>query len=207
MTNDQESLGLRSSPAALRNRQPIADVLEGFLPDSGRVLMVAEGSGEHAVYFARRFPHLQWLPTDRDEEALASIAAYRAAEKLDNLAAPTLLDAASGAWPSERVEAILCINMIHISPWSATIGLMEGASRNLAGGGHLYLYGPFLRDGVATAPSNLAFDESLKMRNPDWGIRRLDDVVTLAKAKGLTLEDVVEMPANNLSVVFQRNNT
>ncbi|MEO0500901.1 MAG: DUF938 domain-containing protein, partial [Pseudomonadota bacterium] len=133
---------LRSSPAALRNREPIADVLTDILPARGRVLMIAEGSGEHAVHFAERFPQLSWLPTDTDPEALATIAARQEAATSSNLEAPRELNAAAAGWPVETAAAIVCINMIHISPWSATSGLMRGAGRLLAPGSPLILYGP-----------------------------------------------------------------
>lgn len=198
-------MSARSSPAALRNREPIADTLAPFLPDSGRVLMIAEGSGEHAVHFAARFSSLTWLPSDPDPQARGSIEAHRTDAGLANLEAAIDLDAAAQDWPIRgSFEAITCINMIHISPWASTEGLLRGASKSLADGGVLYLYGPYRRGGVPLAPSNAAFDESLKSRNADWGLRELDDVVALANRYGLALRLVEEMPANNLSVIFRR---
>ncbi len=197
-------MSARSSPAALRNRGVIADVLADILPAGGLVLMIAEGSGEHAVHFAERFPALDWQPTDPDPEALASIAHYRAAATLPNLRPPLRLDASAAGWPVRKADAVLCINMVHISPWSATEGLMRGAAAVLPSGGSLFLYGPYLQSDVETAASNLAFDESLRARNPAWGLRRLDDVTALAKRNGLTLEKVTAMPANNLSLAFRR---
>lgn len=194
----------RSAPHVARNAEPITDVLRGLLPDSGLVLEVASGSGEHALHFARAFPHLLWQPTDADPVALRSIDAWRSADGLPNLLAPVPLDAGADSWPVERADAILCINMVHISPWRATLGLMRGAARTLPEGGLLYLYGAYRRDGVPTAPSNEAFDASLRARDPEWGLRKLEDVVAGAAANGLRLETVVEMPANNLSVVFRR---
>lgn len=195
----------RSSPAALRNREPIAKTLAEYLPTHGRVLMIAEGSGEHAVYFAHRFPGLHWLPTDPSAEARASIEAHRNAANPPNLGAPQELDAASDDWPiTGEVAAITCINMVHISPWAATEGLMRGAARTLADGGVLYLYGPYRRSGLPLAPSNAAFHENLRSRNPDWGLRALEDVAQLADRYGLALQLVRDMPANNLSVVFRR---
>lgn len=194
----------RSAPHVARNAEPITDVLRGLLPDSGLVLEVASGSGEHALHFARAFPHLLWQPTDADPVALRSIDAWRSADGLPNLLAPVPLDAGADSWPVERADAILCINMVHISPWRATLGLMRGAARTLPEGGLLYLYGAYRRDGVPTAPSNEAFDASLRARDPEWGLRKLEDVVAEAAANGLRLETVVEMPANNLSVVFRR---
>ncbi len=193
------------APATQRNREPIAEVLREVLPERGTVLEVASGSGEHALHFAREFPHLLWQPTDADPLALRSVDAWRAAEGLPNLLAPVHLDAASEDWPLARADAILCINMVHISPWAATEGVMRGAGRVLKRGGPLYLYGAYRQRGVPFAPSNEAFDRSLKARNQEWGVRNLEDVVAEAGRRGLTLERVVPMPANNLSVVFRRS--
>lgn len=195
----------RHAPATERNRGPIAAVLREVLPEHGVVLEVASGSGEHAVYFAGRFPSLIWQPSDPDREALRSIAAWSAEARSTNLREPLLLDAAADAWPVERADALLCVNMVHISPWAATQGLMRGAARVLGAGAPLILYGPYRRRGVPTAPSNEAFDASLKARNPEWGLRDLEDVAAEAERAGFTLERVVEMPANNLTVVFRRN--
>ena len=193
----------RSSPAAQRNRQPILDVLREVLPPSGLVLEVASGTGEHAAYFAAAFPKLVWQPTDPDPAALGSIEAWRAEARLANLLAPLALDAQAREWPIDAADAILCINMVHISPWSATEGLMRGAGRLLPRGAPLVLYGPYRRAGVPTAPSNEAFDESLRSRNLEWGLRDLADVEAEAEARGLALERVYEMPANNLTIVFR----
>ena len=195
----------RVSPSTARNREPILQVLRSHLPDVGLVLEIAAGAGEHAVYNAAALPHLQWLPTDPDDDALASIAAWREHAGLPNLAPPLRLDASKPqAWPVERADAVVNINMIHISPWSATQGLMEGAGRVLPLGGVLYLYGPYIERDVETAASNLEFDASLKRRNPGWGIRSLDEVTALAAAQGLALEKRIAMPANNLSLVFRK---
>lgn len=194
----------RHAPATARNRDPILEVLRGVLPDRGLVLEIASGSGEHAVHFARALPGLAFQPSDPDPDALASIAAWGAESGLPNLRPPLLLDAAATAWPAEAADAILCINMIHISPWRATEGLMAGAARLLAPGAPLILYGPYRRDGVPTAPSNEAFDASLRERDPAWGLRQLEDVAVLAESAGFGPPGVVEMPANNLSVVFRR---
>ena len=164
---------------------------------------MASGSGEHIIHFAAALPALDWQPSDPDMAALASIAAWRAEADLSNLHEPIRLDAA-GDWPVDRADAILCINMVHISPWNATLGLMQGAGRVLPPGGPLYLYGPYMRDDVETAPSNLAFDASLKARDQRWGLRRVEDVVTAAQAQGLRLDRMVDMPANNLSLIFRR---
>lgn len=191
------------APATLRNRDAILAVLRDALPSSGLVLEVASGSGEHVAYFAAALPQLEWQPSDPDASALASIEAWRAEAKLPNLRPPMMLDAGA-PWLVNKAEAILCINMTHISPWAATLGLMQGAGKALPAGGLLYLYGPFIRDEVATAPSNLAFDASLKARNPQWGLRTIKEVAAAAEAKGLTLDRLIEMPANNLSLLFRK---
>ncbi|HTK34184.1 MAG TPA: DUF938 domain-containing protein [Caulobacteraceae bacterium] len=197
--------GARSTPAAARNSEPILQVLKRCLPPSGLVLEIASGAGEHAAGFAQALPHLMWRPTDRDEETLASIAAWREAAGAPNLLEPLVLDAADpDNWPVAAADAVVAINMIHISPWSSAEGLMAGAARVLSAGGVLYLYGPFREPEVETAPSNEAFDASLKARNPDWGLRRLDEIKALAAAHGLALVERVAMPANNLSVVFRK---
>ncbi|HEU0097428.1 MAG TPA: DUF938 domain-containing protein [Allosphingosinicella sp.] len=194
----------RQAPAATRNRDPIAAVLREVLPAAGILLEVASGSGEHAVWFAVLFPKLGWLPSDPDPEAMASIRAWREEAGPPNLLEPVRLDASAEPWPLARADAILCVNMVHISPWAATVGLMRGAGRLLPPGGPLVLYGPYRRAGVATAPSNEAFDESLRARNPEWGLRTLEAVQAQAAANRLRLERVVEMPANNLTVVFRK---
>lgn len=195
--------GARSSPATLRNREPLLAVLRGWLPAEARVLEIASGAGEHAVFFAGAMPGVTWRPTDPDPEARASIAAWRTATALANLAAPIALDAADPAlWLSDPIDAIVCINMIHIAPWTAAQGLMAGAGRLLGAGGLLILYGPYLEADTPTAPSNLAFDESLKARDPAWGLRRLEDVAALAARHGLVLAERIAMPANNLSLRF-----
>lgn len=193
----------RSAPATQRNRDFIAAVLRDVLPDRGTVLEIAGGTGEHAVHFAHRFPQLLWQPTDPDPSALASIRAWRGEFEGDNLLEPFRLDAAGELWPVARADAILCINMVHISPWAATEGLMRGAGRLLADGGPLILYGPYRRAGVPTAPSNLAFDESLKARNAEWGVRDLEAVEAEAARHGLARDRIVEMPANNLIIVLR----
>jgi hypothetical protein len=193
----------RHAPATVRNRDAIAAILRDELPASGLVLEVASGSGEHAVHFAQSFPGLDWQPTDPDPAALASIAAWRDEASLSNLLPPLQLDAARD-WPVARADAILCINMVHISPWEATLGLLKGAGAVLPTGGLLYLYGPYLRDGVETAPSNLAFDASLKTRDPRWGIRAVEAVTKAAATEGLSLDRLIDMPANNLSLILRR---
>ena len=194
-----------SSPAAGRNRDPILHALRGRLRDGARVLEVASGSGEHAVWFAARLPGVTWRPTDREAEALASITARREAEGPPNLLAPVRLDASDAAsWPEEAFDAVVCINMVHIAPWAAAEGLMGGAAAVLRSGGLLYLYGPYKVGGAHTAPSNAAFDESLRARDPAWGVRDLEAVAALAEANGLAFVERVAMPANNLSLWFER---
>ena len=195
----------RHAPATLRNRDAIADILADTLPEHGLVLEIASGSGEHICHFAARFPHLRWLPSDPDPAAIGSIAAWVNEAGLSNLAPPMQIDAATPLdWPLGQADAILCINMVHISHWSATLGLLEGAARLLDEGAPLYLYGPYLQRGVETAPSNVAFDVSLRARDPAWGLRWLHDVQDAAEREGFTLERVIDMPANNLSLIFRR---
>ena len=197
--------GALCSPSTARNREPILAVLKNHLPASGLVLEIAAGAGEHAVHNAAALPHLHWQPTDPSPEARASIAAWREQAGLPNLLPPLALDAADPeSWPVERADAIVNINMIHISPWGATQGLMTGAGRLLPSGGVLFLYGPYIEAGVETAPSNLAFDLDLKRRNPAWGLRHLDAVAALAALHGLELSERIGMPANNLSVIFRK---
>ena len=193
------------APATLRNREPIAAVLAQELPASGTVLEIAAGTGEHAVFFAESFPALAWQPTDPSPEALASIAAYREDYPGTNLAAPLLLDAAvPESWPVSDAAATLCVNMIHISPWEATLGLFRGAARILgSSGGPLILYGPYTEPGVETAPSNLDFDQSLKARNPAWGLRDLAEVDRVAGEAGFARTARHAMPANNLMLVYR----
>jgi SAM-dependent methyltransferase len=195
----------RTAPAAMRNRDPILDVLRESLPKEGLVLEIASGTGEHVVHFARALPALDWQPSDPSEEARRSIAAWIAAAGLANVREPIELDAAGDLWPIPSADAILCINMVHISPWEATAGLMRGAGRLMAAGGLLYLYGPFQRGGRHTAPSNAAFDADLRRRDPDWGVRDVEHVAGEAEANGFVLERIVGMPANNLSLLLRRN--
>jgi len=203
MTSHPSAAAL-TSPAALRNRGPILDVLRRVMPARGTVLEIASGSGEHAVHFAAGLPHLSWQPTDLDPDALASIAAHRDAAGAPNLLPPIELDAVAPFWPVAHADAIVSINMIHIAPWSAAEGLVAGAGRMLAPGAVLFLYGPFKEDGRHTAPSNAAFDASLRTSNKEWGVRDLAEVAALAGRHGLDFAERVAMPANNLSVVFRR---
>jgi len=199
--------GRLHAPAAQRNRAPIAAVLADWLPASGTVLELASGTGEHGLHFAACFPGLVWQPSDPDAQHRRSIEAYRLAEGGANLRPPLDIDVTAPVWPlqdlpGDRVDALVCCNMIHIAPWAAAEGLFAGAGRHLKAGGGLFLYGPFRRPGVPTASSNEAFDASLKSRNPAWGLRDLEAVTALAAAVGLAAPQVVEMPANNLSLWF-----
>ena len=192
------------APATLRNREPILDILRKILPATGLVLEIASGSGEHVSHFAAALPALTFQPSDPDQDALISTTAWIGQSGLVNIRPPVQLDAAAAEWPVRSADAIICINMIHISPWAATRGLMTQAGKLLPEGAPLYLYGPYRRPGRALEPSNLAFDESLRARNPEWGLRELDDVAALAAEAGLGAPEVIEMPANNLSVIFRR---
>ncbi|PPD43263.1 MAG: SAM-dependent methyltransferase [Methylocystis sp.] len=192
------------SAAAARNRGPILDVLRNVLPPKGRVLEIASGSGEHAIHFAAHLPALTFAPSDPNAHARESVAAWIAAAGLTNVAAPLALDAAATPWPIDRADALLCINMIHISPWAATQGLFANAGAILPTGAPLYLYGPYKRDGAHTAPSNAQFEEWLHAQNPAYGVRDLEAVAELAAGAGFEGPQIVEMPANNLSVTFRR---
>jgi hypothetical protein len=192
------------APAVARNRDAITGVLQGILPAQGTVLEIASGSGEHIVHFAGTFPDLAWQPSDPEPAALASIAAWSAEAGLPNLSPPLQLDACAAKWPLVRADAILCINMIHIAPWAATLGLMTGTGRLLPPGGLLYLYGPFREEGVPLAPSNADFDASLKSRDPEWGLRWVHEAAAIAATHGLILRERIAMPANNLSLIFYR---
>lgn len=192
------------APATARNREPILAVLRAVLPARGRVLEVASGSGEHAVFFAAALPGLTWQPTDPDHAALASVAAHAADADLPNLAAPCRLDVHDDTWPIDQADAIVCINMIHISPWSATEALMRGAGRLLAAGAPLVTYGPYRFGGAFTAESNAAFDASLRARDPAWGVRDVDDIAAAAAPHGLRHEATHPLPSNNHALVFVR---
>jgi len=194
----------RSAPAALRNREPIAQVLGEWLPASGLVLEVASGTGEHAAFFAQRFPDLEWQPSDIHPDALQSIRAWREWVRLPNFREPILIDSAADDWPAERADAVLNINMAHISPWAASLGLIRGASRLLRPDAPLILYGPWLKDDIPTAPSNLAFDADLRARDPQWGLRRVEDFASEAARKGFAFAEWRPMPANNLMLLFRR---
>ncbi|KVX92797.1 SAM-dependent methyltransferase [Burkholderia ubonensis] len=202
-TPDDPSMRL-SAPAAERNRGPILDVLRRVLPACGDVLEIASGTGQHVVHFAAGLPGLHWRPSDPDAQARRSIAAWIAQAGLSNVDAPLAFDVRDASWPFAALDAIVCINMIHIAPWACAEALFAGASRVLRPGGVLVLYGPYRREGRHTAPSNAAFDAQLRSRDPSWGVRDLETVVALGLDRGLDCIEVVEMPANNLSVVFRR---
>jgi hypothetical protein len=208
------------APATQRNREPILEVLQQVLPKQGLILEIASGSGEHAIFFAPQLAPCYWLPSDRDSTSLDSIRAWQQQHPAANLLAPISLEVSQPDWSGvvqHRLKqhplidvpmmAIVNINMIHISPWSATLGLMAGAEAVLPVGGVLYLYGPYKKDGVHTAPSNEAFDEMLRSQNPDWGVRNLEDVIEVAANHQLHWRNTIAMPANNFSVVFERGNT
>jgi cyclopropane fatty-acyl-phospholipid synthase-like methyltransferase len=196
--------GLLESPAAERNKEPILDAMRSRLPSTGVALEIASGTGQHVVHFARALPALTWQPTDADDQLRTAAAERIRAAGLSNVRAPLRLDVLAPEWPLVAVDAIVCINMIHIAPWSASKALLAGASRLLQRGAPLFLYGPYKRGGRHTAASNEAFDESLRARNPEWGVRDLDDVERCAEEHGFALAEVTTMPANNLIVVFER---
>lgn len=194
----------RHSPAAERNAAGILEVLQRVLPNSGTVLEIASGGGQHAIYFAEALANLQWQPTDLDRESMSSIAIRLKESSANNILPPLVLDVCTQPWPLESASAMLCVNMIHISPWSCCEALMAGASTVLSSGAPLVLYGPYLVDGEPTAASNTAFDESLRARNPEWGIRNLEVVKQCAAAAGLDLVERIDMAANNMCLVFRR---
>jgi hypothetical protein len=201
------------APATERNRQPILDVLTQYLPKEGNILEIASGTGEHALFFAPHFAPRLWIPSDPDPFLRSSIEAWRQDCVSDNLQSPLNIDASMdvesliASIPADffPVMAVVNINMIHISPWSACEGLMVATGKILTTGGILYLYGPFVQDDQPTAPSNLAFDASLRDRNREWGLRSLNQVVNIAEQQGLSLQKIMEMPANNLSVLWTRS--
>jgi len=193
------------SPSAARNRAPILDVLQRVLPARAAVLEIGCGTGEHAVHFAAAMPGLSWAPSDADADARASTSAWIAFSRLSNVSAPRAIDVCVDAWEADGAfDAIVSLNMIHIAPWAASVGLFAGAGRLLGAGGVLFLYGPFMRNGDHTAPSNAAFDSSLKARDPAWGVRDVADLERLGEGAGLVLRETVEMPANNQCLLFAK---
>jgi hypothetical protein len=200
----------RHAPATERNRAPILEVLQHHLPEDGAILEISSGTGQHASFFAPFFAPRQWLPSDVDDDNLTSIAAWRDASPADNLLAPARIDVGASDWwqrpwpVNQMINAIVNINMIHIAPWACCEGLLRGSEKLLTAGGVLYLYGPFKQGGQHTAASNEAFDTHLKNQNPLWGVRNLESVIELAAQHGLEHRATIEMPANNLSVIFIR---
>lgn len=196
--------GALVAPAVARNRDAILGILRRILPERGLILEIASGTGEHAVHCARHLPGVIWQPSDPELSARRSIGAYIGRAGAANVRPPLDLDAAAARWPIDRADAVVAINMIHIAPWAATEGLIAGAQRVLPEGGCLYLYGPFTRADRPLAESNAAFHVDLRMRDPAWGLRALETVAALGRSHGLDLTEIVEMPANNLSVIFRR---
>ena len=193
------------SPSAARNCEPIREVLTRVLPRKGIVLEIGSGTGEHAIYFAKALTNLVWIPSDPDAASRASIEAWIATEDLANVRAPVAIDVRGAVWGVEDdapFDAMISLNMVHIAPWEAALGLLAGAGRLLRPNGVLFFYGPFMLGGTHTAASNAAFDADLKRREPRWGVRDLDDLIAEATPHGLDLCEVVAMPANNLSLVF-----
>ena len=199
----KDSDGLWNIPAADRNKEPILSVLQNVLPTRGLAVEVASGTGQHVIHFAKNLAELTWLPSDPDVEFRKSIETRIRDSTLGNVRTPLNLDVLDNPWPVSEADAVLCINMIHVAPWEATRALIHGAERILSAEGILFMYGPYRRSGAHTAPSNEAFDLRLKEQNPDWGIRDLEDIEKLGERVGLLLETVVEMPANNLSLVLK----
>jgi len=195
---------MQCSPSAERNKDPILAVLAEVLPARGLVLEIASGTGQHVVHFAAALAGLLWQPSELDQASCEAIDERVRDAGLANVRPAIELDARTAPWPVEAADAIVCINMVHISPWSATLGLMAEAARVLGEGGVLFLYGPYRRDGLHTSPGNVQFDAELRARNPEWGIRDTQEVCEAASAAGFALERLVEMPANNLSLVFRK---
>jgi SAM-dependent methyltransferase len=198
----------RSAPAALRNREPILGVLKSVLPELGAVLEVGSGTGEHAAWFAPRLPHLVWQPTEANPDMHANISAWTADSGANNILPPQDLDVQNEIWPpAENLDDLIAVYascVVHIAPWDVTEGLFRGAEKYLPSGGLLILYGPFAIDGEHTAPSNAQFDMSLRSRDPSWGVRDLNDVTLLGESHEFERKAIIEMPANNLSLVFRR---
>jgi SAM-dependent methyltransferase len=194
----------RYSPACERNKDVILDVLREVMPTTGTILEIACGPGQHAVHFASGFPEVKWQPSDIDPTSIASTRAWRDEAQLPNMLDPIMLDATHAEWPIAHANGIVCCNMIHISPWDVTLGLLDGAARILPDDGILYTYGPYKIGGKHTAPSNEAFDQSLRSQNPEWGVRNLDDVALEARRRGLHLVKTAKMPANNFSVIYKK---
>jgi SAM-dependent methyltransferase len=193
------------SPSAERNKEPITELLIRVLPTQGDVLEVGSGTGQHVLRFGQAMLDIRWQPTERDADSLKSIASWLTCATLPNVNAPLHLDVHDEVWPVAEVAAVVCINMVHIAPLSATEGLLRGATNVIVPGGMLFLYGPYRRQGRHVSPSNEAFDKLLKAENPQWGVRNLEDVALLAASKGLELQETHDMPSNNLAVVFRKS--
>lgn len=207
MSEETRINALQHAPAAARNTGPILEVLNAQLPASGRALEIASGAGQHAVAFAQNFPDIAWQPSDPEANARASIAARRQQAGLKNLEPPLDIDVMQERWPDalERpFDALLAINLIHISPWAACAGLLSGAGELLGAGGLMFLYGPYKKDGIHTAASNVRFEAWLQAQNPEYGVRDIGDVAREAGKHGLRLDDAVAMPANNFSLILRK---
>ncbi len=200
----ESSEARQHSPAAERNAGPILAVLRRYLPDRGRIVEIAAGTGQHATRFAAAFPRVDWQPCDIDPKALASIRAWRAEAGTPNLAEPLELDVHWRSWPIAQADGLVCINLLHIAPWTATQGLFDGASHLLPAGAPLLIYGPFRVDGTHVAESNASFDADLQRRDPSWGVRDLEAVAEVARANGFETIETVVMPANNRMLAFRR---
>jgi cyclopropane fatty-acyl-phospholipid synthase-like methyltransferase len=196
----------RYAPSSARNRDPLLQVLKSLLPQTGTILEIASGTGEHACYFAPAFGTAIWQPTDADESAIASIKAHRQADAPANLAPPLHLNVMEPEWHVGSVDAVLCVNMVHIAPWACCENLLQGCAHVLSPGAPLVLYGPFKQDGAHTAPSNAEFDQTLREQNAEWGIRDIAEIAEAGKARGLTVEDPIAMPSNNLCVILRQPN-
>ena len=196
--------GRRVAPAAERNKGPILEVLQRILPPRGLVLEIGSGTGQHIVHFAKALSQLSWQPSDPDADNRRSIALWSRLEELGNVKPPLALDARERPWPIGAADAIVCINVVHVSPWAATLALFEGAREVLPPGGVLFLYGPYRRGGRHTAPSNEKFDADLRAHDPEWGLRDIDELADVAARNGFALAEIVDMPANNFSLVFRK---
>ncbi len=192
------------SPSAERNKVPITELLMRVLPKQGNVLEISSGTGQHVLHFAQAMPHIRWQPTEQDADCLKSIASWLAPAPLPNVNAPMHLDVHDKVWPVGEVVAVVCLNMIHIAPPSATEALLRGAGKVIYSGGILFLYGPYRRQGRHTSVTNEAFDELLRAKNPEWGVRNLEDIALLAASEGLELQEIHDMPANNLALVLRK---
>jgi SAM-dependent methyltransferase len=196
--------GRWAAPAAERNKGPILEVLQRVLPPRGLVLEIGSGPGQHVVHFAKALSQLSWQPSDPDPENRQSIALWSRVEELGNVRAPLALDVRERPWPIDAADAIVCINVVHVSPWAATLALFDGVREMLPPEGALFLYGPYRRGGRHTAPSNEKFDADLRAHNPEWGLRDVDELAEIADRAGFALAEIVDMPANNFSLVFRK---